>query len=68
MSNCAEAKENQQRRWVRSADLVAVDHQVVGGGEGLEHHHPAGVGGPLKQGVGQLRDVHVHLIRALDQI
>lgn len=51
-----------------SADLVAVDHQVVGGGQGLEHHHPAGVGGPLKQRVGQLRDVHVHLIRALNQI
>lgn len=50
------------------ADLVPVDHQVVGGGEGLEHHHPAGVGGPLKQRVGQLRDVHVHLVRALDQI
>lgn len=57
-----------KRTWVMGADLVPVDHQVVGGGEGLEHHHPAGVGGPLKQRVGQLRDVHVHLVRALDQI
>lgn len=51
-----------------SADLVAIYHQMVCGGEGLEHNHPAGVGRSLKQGVSQLRDVHIHLIRALDQI
>ena len=48
------------------ADLIAVDHQMVCGGEGLEHHNPAGAGGPLEQGVSQLRDVHIHLICALN--
>lgn len=51
-----------------SPDLIAVDHQMVRGGEGLEDNHPAGVGGPLKQCVSQLRDVHIHLICALNQI
>lgn len=51
-----------------SPDLIAVDHQVVCGGQGLEDDHPAGVGGPLKQCVSQLRDVHIHLIRALNQV
>lgn len=50
------------------ADLVAVDHNVVCGDEGFEQDHPAGVGGALKQRVGQLRDVNIHLIGALDQI
>lgn len=49
-------------------DLIAVDHQMVCGGEGLEDNHPAGVGGPLKQCVSQLRDVHIHLICALNQV
>lgn len=28
--------------------LVAVHHEVVGGDQGFEDHHPAGVGRPLK--------------------
>ncbi len=48
--------------------LVAVDHEVVCGDQRLKHDHPACVGGPLKQRVGQLRDVHVHLVGAVDQI
>lgn len=60
--------DNKSLPSVRSADLVAVDHQVVCGGEGFKHNHPAGVGSPLKQGVSQLRDVHVHLVGALNQI
>lgn len=51
-----------------SPDLIAVDHQMVCGGEGLEDNHPAGVSGPLKQCVSQLRDVHIHLICALNQV
>lgn len=48
--------------------LVAIDHEVMCCDERLEDNHPAGVGGPLEQRVGQLRDVHVHLIGALNQI
>lgn len=51
-----------------SPDLVAVDHQMVRGGEWLEDNHPAGVGGPLKQCVSQLWDVHIHFVCAVDQI
>lgn len=51
-----------------SPDLVAVDHQMVRGGERLEDNHPAGVGGPLKQCVSQLWDVHIHFVCAVDQI
>lgn len=50
------------------AYLIAIDHQMVCGGERLEDNHPAGVGGPFKQCVSQLRDVHIHLICALNQI
>jgi len=50
------------------AHLIAVDHEVLCGDEGLEDHHPASVGGPLKQRVRQLRNVHVHLVGAVDQI
>lgn len=49
-------------------DLVAVDHEVMCRDEGLEDDHPAGVGGPLKQRVSQLRNVHVHLVGTVDQI
>lgn len=49
-----------------SAHLVAIDHEVVRGDEGLKHNHPAGVGGPLEQRVGQLGDVDVHLVSAVD--
>lgn len=51
-----------------ASHLIAVDHEVVCGDKGLEHDHPAGVGGPLKQGVRQLGNVHVHLVGAVDQI
>lgn len=51
-----------------SPDLVAVDHEMVCGCQGLEDNHPAGVGGPFKQCVSQLRDVHIHFICALDQV
>lgn len=51
-----------------SSDLIAIDHQMVCGCEGLEDNHPAGVRGPLKQCVSQLRDVHIHLICALNQV
>lgn len=60
--------DNKMFEKARSADLIAIDHQVVCGGEGFKHNHPAGVGSPLKQGVSQLRDVHVHLVCALNQI
>lgn len=50
------------------AHLVAINHEVVCGDKRLENHHPAGVGGPLKQRVSQLGNVHVHLIGAVDQI
>lgn len=49
-------------------DLVAIDHEVVRRDEGFEDDHPAGVGGPLEQRVGQLRNVHVHLVGAVDEI
>lgn len=39
--------------------LVAVDAHMMGGDEGLEDDHPAGVGGALEQRVGHLGDVHV---------
>lgn len=77
MSNSIEAKEHPQQ-WnlsynkmfqkAMSADLVAIDHQMVCGGEWFKHNHPAGVGSSLKQRVSQLRDVHVHLVCVLNQI
>lgn len=51
-----------------ASHLVAVDHEVVRGDEWLKHDHPAGVGGPLKEWVGQLGNIHVHLVGAVDQI
>lgn len=51
-----------------NADLIAIDHQMVCSGEGLEDNHPARVGGPFKQRVSQLRDVYIHLICALNQV
>lgn len=39
--------------------LVAVDAHMMGGDEGLEDDHPAGVGGALEQRVGHLGDVDV---------
>lgn len=42
-----------------STYLVAVDTHMMCGGEGLEDDDPAGIGGPFKQRVGHLRDVHV---------
>ena len=53
---------------LRASYLVAVHHEVVGGNERFEDHHPAGVGCALKQRVRQLGNVHVHLIGAVDQI
>ena len=44
---------------VSTANLVAVDTHVMGGDEGLEDDHPAGVGGSLEQRVSHLGDVHV---------
>ena len=41
------------------AHLIALDTHVMAGDEGLEHDHPAGIGGSLKQRVSHLRDVHV---------
>lgn len=32
---------------------------MMGGDEGLEDDHPAGIGGALEQRVGHLGDVHV---------
>lgn len=43
--------------------LIAVDTHVMSGDEGLEDHHPAGIGGSLEQCVSHLRDVHVGGIR-----
>lgn len=48
--------------------LVAVHHEVVGGNEGFEDHHPAWVGCSLEKSVCQLGNVDVHLIGAVDQI
>lgn len=48
--------------------LIAIDHEVVCGDQRLEHYHPAGVGGPLEQRVGQLGNVDVHLVGAVDQV
>lgn len=59
---------NAQTTWYDASYLVAIDHEVVRGDERLEHNHPAGVGGPLEQRVGQLGNVHVHLVGAVDQI
>lgn len=56
------------RGQLHAAHLIAVDHEMVGSDEGLEDHDPAGISGPLKQGVCQLWDVHIHLIGALDQV
>lgn len=39
--------------------LIAVDTHVMTGDKGLEDDHPAGIGGPFKQRVSHLRDVHV---------
>ena len=36
--------------------------------QGLEHHHPAGIGGPLKQSVRHLWDVHIGLLGGLNQV
>jgi hypothetical protein len=36
-----------------------MDTHMVCGDEGLEDDNPAGVGGPLKQSVSHLRDVHI---------
>ena len=44
---------------VSTTNLVAVDTHVMGGDEGLEDDHPAGVGGSLEQRVSHLGDVHV---------
>lgn len=57
-----------EKQWVKASYLVAVHHEVVGGDKGFEDHHPAGVGRALEQRVCQLRDAHVHLIGAVDQI
>lgn len=51
-----------------STDLIAIDHKVVCRDEGFEDDHPAGVSGPLKQRVSQLRNVHVHLVGTVDEI
>lgn len=40
-------------------NLVAMDTHVMSGDESLENDHPACIGGPLKQRVSHLRDVHV---------
>lgn len=40
-------------------NLVAMDTHVMSGDESLENNHPACIGGPLKQRVSHLRDVHV---------
>lgn len=45
-----------------------MDTHVMSGDEGLEHDHPAGVGGSLKQRVSHLRDVHVGGVGGWHQI
>lgn len=40
-------------------NLVAMDTHVMSGDKSLENDHPACIGGPLKQRVSHLRDVHV---------
>lgn len=52
----------------RASYLVSIHHDVVGGDQGFEDHHPAGVGRALEQRVGQLGDAHIHLVGAVDQI
>lgn len=52
----------------KASYLVAVHHEVVGGNQGFEDHHPAGVGRPLKQRVRQMGDVNIHVIGAVDEI
>lgn len=54
--------------FAEASHLVAIDHEVVSGDKRLKHNHPAGVGSPLEQRVGQLGNVHVHLVGAVDQI
>ncbi len=51
-----------------ATNLVAVDTHVMGGDEGLEDDHPAGVGGSLEQRVSHLRDVHVGGIGGRHQV
>lgn len=41
---------------------------MVCGDERFEDHNPATVGGSLKQSVGQLGHVHIHLIGAVNQV
>ena len=41
---------------------------MVGSDEGLEHDHPVRVLCPLNQEVGQGRDGHIRLVRAVQQI
>lgn len=53
---------------VTMTHLITVHHEVMCCDQGLEDHDPAGVGGPLKQRVCQLRDVDVHLIGTMYQI
>lgn len=52
----------------KASYLVAIHHEVVGGDQGFEHHHPARVGRPLKQRVRQMGDVNVHVVGAVDEI
>lgn len=52
----------------KASYLVAVHHEVVGGDQGFEDHHPARVGRPLKQRVRQMGDVYVHVVGAVDEI
>lgn len=49
-------------------NLVAMDTHVMSGDESLENDHPACIGGPLKQRVSHLRDVHVGGVGGWHQI
>ena len=53
---------------VHASYLISIHHEVVGGDEGFEDHHPARIGRALEQRVRQLGDVHVHLVGAVDEI